>query len=88
MDDFKQARMSNESQFVGVVFMWIGSALIATDMSFGTWFTSGPMIVIPALSAMWVFVLSIRRFQFRYLAAGLGSFVLPLISFIANGCTV
>jgi hypothetical protein len=84
----KQTKDSNESLIIGVVFMWIGSALIASDMSLGTWFTAGPMMLVPALSTIWVFVLSLQRFRFRHLAAGLCSLVLPLIGFIANGCRV
>ncbi|MFM2219419.1 MAG: hypothetical protein RL240_3737 [Planctomycetota bacterium] len=86
--EMNQTQDSNESQIIGVVFMWIGSALIASDMALGTWFTAGAMIVVPALSAIWVFVLSLWRFRFGYLAAGLCSALLPLIGFIANGCRV
>jgi hypothetical protein len=86
--EMNQTQDSNESQIIGVVFMWIGSALIASDMALGTWFTAGAMIVVPALSAIWVFVLSLWRFRFGYLAAGLCSSLLPLIGFIANGCRV
>ena len=83
-----QTKDSNESLAIGVVFMWIGSALITSDMSLGTWFTAGPMMLVPALSTIWVFVLSLWRFRFGHLAAGLCSLVLPLIGFIANGCRV
>lgn len=79
---------NNESLIISVVFMWIGSALIASDMLLGTWFTAGPMMLVPALSTIWVFVLSLQRFRFRHLAAGLCSWVLPLIGFIAKGCRV
>lgn len=84
----RQAKDSNESLIIGVVFMWIGSALIASDMSLGTWFTAGPMMFVPVLSTIWVFVLSLWRFRFGHFAAGLCSLVLPLIGFIANGCRV
>ncbi len=83
-----QAQDSNQSQIIGVVFMWIGSALIASDLTLGTWFTAGPMIVVPALGVTWVLVLSIWRFRFGHLTVGLCSLVLPLIGFIANGCRI
>jgi hypothetical protein len=86
--DSKKPQTSNDILIIGVVFMWIGSALIASDLALGTWLTAGPMMVVPALSVIWVFVLSLWRFRFGHLAAGLCSLVLPLIGFIANGCKV
>lgn len=86
--DLTQSKTLNEGLVIGVAFMWIGSALIASDMTFGTWFTAGPMMVLPALSAIWVLVLSIWRLRFGHLATGLSSLVLPLIGFIANGFNV
>ena len=73
---------------IGVVFMWLGSALVASDIGFGTWLTAGPMMVFPAFSTIWVCAASLWRLRFDYLIAGLSSLVLPLIAFIAHGCVV
>ncbi len=73
---------------IGVVFMWIGSAMVAADIGFGTWLTAGPMIVIPAVSGIGVCAASFWRRRFGYLVIGCSSFILPLIAFVLNGWIV
>ena len=50
----KRTESRNDMLTIGVIFMWIGSGLIASDIGLGTWLSAGPMIVVPAVSTIWV----------------------------------
>ena len=88
MTESKRAETQGDALTFAVVLMWIGSAMIGSDMVFGTWLTAGPTMILPILCAIWVFVVAIWRLQFGYLIVGLSSLILPLICFVAKGCVV